>query len=286
MGYTTNRNIVYHQNDHEVHTCDVYLPDSNMTDFPVAIFLHGGSFHTGSKEMYQEWGVFLARNNIVAVAINYTLATPTRPSYDYVLDDLNAAIKFVVSHAAVWRLDPYNIALIGDSAGGYLACMGALKLSGSSFKIKAAIPVYGVFDLAEWDTYTDRMRKDKVVKKFTGTLPSLNAELYHNLNILTMVDRAIHDPHFRTKFLVIFGEVDNVVLAKHQSYRFIKKLEYHKVVHEVICIPDMGHFWFTPINTNQLVRQYPTDQVTKQVLHFLEDVFKDMNTFDIYLYDV
>lgn len=286
MGVHVIKHLPYHQNEHEVHTCDVYLPTSNSTDYPVVIFLHGGSFHTGSKEMYQEWGSFLAKKDIVAISLNYTLASPSRPSVNYVLADLNAAIKLVVMNATEWKLDPYNIALIGDSAGGYLACMGALKLCGSSYKIKAVVPVYGVFDLTEWDAYTDRTRKDKVVKKFLGHTQQLNPSIYHDYNIFTLIDRAIVDPHFRTKFLVVFGEQDDVVLAKYQSHRLIKKLEFHGIAHEVLSIPDMGHFWFTPVNTNELLQQYPTDIVSKKVLTFLQDAFKDKNTFDCYLYEV
>jgi acetyl esterase/lipase len=74
------------------------------------------------------------------------------------IQDCNAAVEFLFTHAADYKLDNQKIAVIGFSAGGHLASLLALSNNNSvkefykdgiqpSFKIKCALDFYGPSDL-------------------------------------------------------------------------------------------------------------------------------------------
>lgn len=101
-----------------------------------------------------------------------------------------------------------------------------------------------------------------------------------------MLKQAKLDPNFHTKFLVIYGSKDEVVVPANQSLKFIEHLKELDIPFKIIEEQDFGHFWFTPINENKLLELEPTNRVCYQVLDFLSDAFKDKETYDIYLYEV
>jgi hypothetical protein len=86
---------------------------------------------------------------------------PDERAFPRVIEDLQAAVRCVRSHAAELNLDPQRIAVMGASSGGYIAVLVGDMLMGqkaggespaTSCTVKSVIAVYGVFDLAaEWN---------------------------------------------------------------------------------------------------------------------------------------
>lgn len=97
---------------------DVSVPDG-QGPFPAVIIVHGGGFTGGNKQVYVT-PIFepLARAGFVWFSIDYRLA----PQYKFpaAIQDVEQAITYVKSHAADYKVDPGRIALLGESAGGYL----------------------------------------------------------------------------------------------------------------------------------------------------------------------
>jgi len=56
-------------------TLNVWTPDANLTkSYPVMLFIHGGSFKTGSGSLWIYDGTNFTKNNeVVLVTINYRL---------------------------------------------------------------------------------------------------------------------------------------------------------------------------------------------------------------------
>lgn len=119
-------------------TMDVYLP-ANMnagTKYPLVVFAHGGGFVTGDKSFSAAKCKILADSGFVAATINYRVgwsdggAVPC--SGDTVelhfalyraMQDMNAAIRFLVAHARDYHIDSNWIFAAGSSAGAVLANM-------------------------------------------------------------------------------------------------------------------------------------------------------------------
>jgi acetyl esterase/lipase len=102
---------------------DVHLPDSaGPGPWPVAVYVHGGSFLTGLPGM-GPWAALPGRG-IAVVSVTYRFSGET--TFPAPVEDVRAAVDWVRARADRYGLDPTRIALWGGSAGGYLAALVAV----------------------------------------------------------------------------------------------------------------------------------------------------------------
>ncbi|WP_438764334.1 alpha/beta hydrolase [Kushneria sp. TE3] len=94
---------------------------------PVTVFFHGGGFVTGSLATYDVICRALCRASKTIVAfVDYRLA-PEHP-FPAAPDDALAAVRYIGRHAGNFGGDGERLALAGDSAGGLLAALTALRV--------------------------------------------------------------------------------------------------------------------------------------------------------------
>jgi acetyl esterase/lipase len=110
----------------ERHVLDVYAPKQKSTSgYPVVIFIYGGNWDSGNKNLYSFIGRRLAKQNVVAVIINYRLAPGVL--VPAMADDCAHAVVWTTQHIAEFGGDPNRIFTMGHSAGGGLAALLATK---------------------------------------------------------------------------------------------------------------------------------------------------------------
>jgi dienelactone hydrolase len=129
----TVKDIRYLKNsDHQKHTLDVYIPEEAGT-FPVLVFIHGGSWYEGSKDIYLLLGEHLAEKGLVTVIINYRLGSEA--NYLDMAHDCSAAVEWVADAIDWYKGQKHTIYLAGHSAGGHLAALITLnkKFLGEAF---------------------------------------------------------------------------------------------------------------------------------------------------------
>ena len=124
-GVGVSKNILY--GDAPLQDLDIYYPKPLAqaiqkqqvisTDYPMVVFVHGGSWENGSKEDYAFVGESLAQAGYVTAVINYRKA-PEHVYPDYV-EDTAQAIAWSYSNAASLHADPARFAVIGHSAGAF-----------------------------------------------------------------------------------------------------------------------------------------------------------------------
>lgn len=103
---------------------DIWLPNEGEGPFPLIVFVHGGGWVSGNKRENTMPGVFKFPSQGYAVAcVEYRLVPDVH--WPEPLEDVRAAIRYLRAHAAEYNLDAENIAIMGNSAGGHLACMVA-----------------------------------------------------------------------------------------------------------------------------------------------------------------
>lgn len=115
---------------HSRHRLDVFAPsDATGERRPVLIFVHGGGFVAGDKvnpgtAYYDNVGLWAVRNGFIGVTITYPLAPEAMyPAGPAAVGD---AVKWVLNHIGKYGGDPYNVVLLGQSAGAtHVATYGA-----------------------------------------------------------------------------------------------------------------------------------------------------------------
>jgi acetyl esterase/lipase len=110
--------------DTKRHRLDIYQPTAKAAaPRPVVLFIHGGSWDSGSKDdiLYKAIGRRLAKNGFVGVVISYRLAPQVLVPQQ--ADDCARALAWTVAHIGEYGGDPSHLVLMGHSAGGGLAAL-------------------------------------------------------------------------------------------------------------------------------------------------------------------
>jgi acetyl esterase/lipase len=106
------------------HRLDVYEPKKESSTLrPVVLFIHGGSWNSGSKDdfIYKAIGRRLAKQSFVGVVISYRLSPQALVPQQ--ADDCARALAWTVANIKQYGGDPARIVLMGHSAGGGLAAL-------------------------------------------------------------------------------------------------------------------------------------------------------------------
>lgn len=145
-------------------TKDIKIPNNDVTipariywpkgvdrtePLPTIVYFHGGGFVVGSVEIFDSLTRALANaTKAIVVSVDYRLA-PAHP-YPAAVDDCYAATKWVAENIASLAGDPKKIAVAGDSAGGNLSAVVALKARDlGTPAIAAQIMYYPAVDLTD-----------------------------------------------------------------------------------------------------------------------------------------
>ena len=125
---------------------DLHVPDG-PGPFPAAILVHGGGFDEGSKSTnVRPLFDLLANAGYAWFSIDYRMAPEFRQPQ--ASEDVDSAIQRVKAHASTYHLDAAKIALIGESAGGYLVNYAGTHETPRT-KVAGIVDFYGPVDYGE-----------------------------------------------------------------------------------------------------------------------------------------
>jgi acetyl esterase/lipase len=210
------------------HKLDIYTP-KGQKDFPVMMFVHGGSWKSGNKTMYAAVGSTFAKNGIGTVVINYRLTSSTNniKHPDHV-KDVAAAFAWVHANIGKYGGRKDRIFISGHSAGGHLVSLLAtdeqyLKEHKLSFSdIRGVMPISGAYEIIPKFPYYDGPFG-------TGDEGRKDASPISHV-------KANHPP-----FLICYGDKDFLTIDS-MSENFCKKLTGCKCEASTLKIDSRSHF--------------------------------------------
>lgn len=143
----------------------VYTPKSGTAPFPVIVYYHGGGWVIANNDTYAASAQAMCEQ-VGAVLVSVEYRKGPEHKFPTAHDDAFAAYQYVLKNAASMKGDPKRVAVMGESAGGGLAC--AVSMMARDRKV--ALPKYQVlvYPIAGYDMTTPSYQK------YTDTAP-LNA---------------------------------------------------------------------------------------------------------------
>ncbi|WP_194421608.1 alpha/beta hydrolase [Microbacterium abyssi] len=140
-------------------TMDVFTPASATDPLPTIVWIHGGAWISGSKENVDPYMRILATEGYTTIAVNYTIGPEGK--YPTAVGQINQALAYIDANAEDLNVDPSQIVLAGDSAGGQLASQMATIMTNPAYaeimsvepaldadQVVATVLNCGVYDLA------------------------------------------------------------------------------------------------------------------------------------------
>ncbi|MEF2979284.1 alpha/beta hydrolase [Subtercola sp. YIM 133946] len=100
-------------------TLNLYAPSIPHTGLPVVLWIHGGGFISSSADTVKQYVTMLAAQGYVVANLDYSLAPDAR--YPVALEQANAALSYLGTHATDFGADPSLLFVGGDSAGAQIA---------------------------------------------------------------------------------------------------------------------------------------------------------------------
>lgn len=182
---------------------DVYYPENTEKPLPVIVSIHGGGYVYGTKEVYFQYGMYLASLGFTVVNFNYHLAPGKK--FPYQLGEINQVMCWLSENAENFYMDKNNVFVVGDSAGAQLNSQYAAIYSNpeyaklfdfavpSDVKIRAIALNCGLYSIETTDAAGGVLDVSSLQKDYLGKV--VDDKLKSRLDVLGNITSA-YPPSF------------------------------------------------------------------------------------------
>lgn len=245
--------------------------------YPTVVFVPGGGFFSSNKDKFIQQRLAIAESGYVVASIEYRVAP--RSIFPAPLEDVKSAIRFLRANSEKYNIDKNKIAVMGNSAGGYLAAFTGVTNGVSKFDkgdnlnqssiVQAAIDIYGLSDLNQIaNGYPEEIQKLHESEGSPEALwvngPSLNGdhnddvgEKFSEANPITYIDKDL------PPFLLMHGDEDKLVSP-----------DQTKILHEALIKAGANSTRYVVKGGQHGGIHWVQPKVVKIIIEFLDGVLK------------
>jgi acetyl esterase/lipase len=244
--YQISPNVTYLVENNYGDKLDIYQRRNATAPQPTLLYIHGGGWTGGTKEAAFMSVVPWLEMGWTVVNVEYRLArvSPAPAA----VEDCLCALRWVVSHAAQYHIDPSKIVTSGDSAGGHLALMTGITPPEAGLdrecppsqgnapfpKVAAIVNWYGITDVVD---LLDGPNRKTYAVTWLASAPN-REEIARRVSPLTYIRPGL------PPILSIQGDADPTVPYTH-SLRLREALTNAGVPNELVTIPGGKHGRFS-----------------------------------------
>lgn len=235
---------------------------------PLLVWVCGGGFITMDRAAHTPWLLGFARQGYIVASAEYRRSNSAH--FPGALEDVKAAIRYLRANAENYGIDPARVAVMGESAGAYLAAMTGLTNGKSEYDVgahleqssavSAVVDLYGPSSFLPIPGVTrDESRipavfqGPSVTDAFLGAYAAEEPELARRASPMDNVtDNA-------PPFFIAHGTDDPIVPIAH-SDRLYEQLTAHNIPTEYYPVAGASHAG----------PQFYQDALRERILRFLE----------------
>ncbi|KAJ3257165.1 hypothetical protein HK103_004863 [Boothiomyces macroporosus] len=237
---------------------------------PVIIFIHGGGWNSGHKNLYSPIGYNLTQRGFVTVIPNYTLWP--KATISEMVADIDAAIKWTLRNIRKYGGDASNITLVGHAAGAHLCMTSVLNYAKRACEShsdhSSAIEKYA-------QSHVHKLMGVVLLNGIYDIPQHLNFEKIRGIEELSCMSRL-----FENK-LESFKYWSPTEILK-RSARFIEKGDFQQFIPHNIMLVHAKHDDVVPFESSKLLY----DSLSKMKLENLSLVAYNGTDHYQYLYDL
>jgi len=231
---------------------------------PAIVYFPGGGFMTANHDKYITMRMALANAGYVVAAAEYRVIPDKFPAP---VVDGKTAVRYLRAHAKEFNIDPARIAVLGDSAGGWMAQMLGTTNGDKTFDkgdyadrssdVQAVATLYGISNLLNigegFPEQVQQVHRSAAVteallvhgaafRQFAGA--TIDSDPKKALAASPMGHITGHEP----PFLIMHGSADSLV-SPQQSAQLYQALKAKKDTAEYVLIEGAEHGdinWYQP----------------------------------------
>ena len=239
--YTTYKNHSYGKGKRQVF--DLCLPTGATGELGLVLFIHGGAWGSGDKDVHEGDIKTWAERGYAAASLSYRYADG-KITVDDILDDINSCLAAISVLAATEGVELTGAILGGGSAGGHLAQIYAYKMYDVAPILPVAVISYaGARDLADPNFYLGegdlRNSLDKALSNISGTKIK-NGDFKPHTEKLAYASPITYVGENSVPTLICHGTLDDVVPVSN-AYTLARKLEEYGIEYDLIIFENSGH---------------------------------------------
>lgn len=187
---------------------EVDIPVLTEGPHPFLIYVHGGSWYSGSPVALKNQSQYLASRGIAGVRITYTLVN-NGGHFDMGMQELDDAFNYISAHADEWNLDMSRFGYVGNSAGAPLAALKAMQQEGC----KLLIGYNGLYD------FTNNLE---------GSFPAEGnkyLQFYEQIEDRENISAVNHIPTTNIPATTVFHGTADYTIAYKQAEAFVNAIQ-------------------------------------------------------------